>query len=99
MRLQMRKRSGCMIAGLIVALLLLIVMPCGLLATANITGKDVWVNAPFVGLYIMHSDPIGPVSPRRVASRVSFTSTIMLGAGSCKYEYSKSSGSNPTIHV
>jgi hypothetical protein len=96
---QMRKRNGCVVTGLIFALLLLVAMPCGLLITAGVTGNDVWVNAPLVGLYITHSNPAGPVSPMLVASRTSFTSTITLGAGSCKYQYSQGKGGNPTIQV
>ena len=68
-------RPTCLMVSLIVVLSVLMLVPCGLVASVNLSEKDVIVIAPYFGLYVYKSS----FQPLRLSN----TTIIRFGDGGC----------------
>ena len=71
------KPANCLVVTSIVVLSILMLVPCGLVASVNLSGKDVMVVAPYVGLYVYKSSS----QPIRFPN----ATVIRFGDGGCSY--------------
>ncbi len=46
------KRPNCLAVSSIVVLSILMLVPCGIVASVNLSEKDIFIRTPFVGLYV-----------------------------------------------
>ena len=51
------KPANCLVVSLFVVFSILMLVPCGLVASVNLSGNDVLVNAPFVGAFVTKTSP------------------------------------------
>src|SRR3954451_3609918 len=95
MRIRFR-RTGCLLTTVVMILLLLATLPCGIFAATSVSGRSIWLSAPFVGLYAYKSQGGVPIPP---IPSTPGNSTIDLGFGSCSYTFGPQQASSPSISI
>ena len=83
------KRPTCLVVSALVVLALLVLVPCGLVASVKLSGKNLRVLTPYVALYV--SDP----SSKPAKLGMMHLSTTTIDFGGC----SSSTPSNSQISI